>query len=580
MSKYVDAIIGHAIGDAMGVPTEFCDREKLLANPVTKMISSPKVGEPAGSFSDDTSMEIATIDSFIEKGKFDYADIMQKWSNWIDNGDYTPNGNIFDVGRTCLTAIRKFCDGVNPIECGLDGVNSNGNGSLMRILPVALYSYTKRFNDSEIINLVNDISSLTHSHDISKLGCYIYVKYVIYLLEGYSKEEAYEKIQQNDYSSYSKEAIAVYDRILKNNIKKYPLNKINSSGYIVDTLECALWILLNAKSYKEAIISSTNIGQDTDTIGAVLGSMAGIIYGIDSIPKSWLKKLIKRDYLMELALKFEHMTTTYKKDPVLGAVIGDIAGSRFEMFSNRDGKVFELLHKLGKYTDDSVMTLAIAKAFLDSKKDYRDIKEKATKSMIELGRKYPNRGYGPSFYKWIMSEDHLPYKSFGNGAAMRISPVGVVLSNIDDIKEISKIITCVSHNHPDSVIGATVVSIVIRMALNGDDKETIKKYVEENYFIINNLNNDSRFFNINCVETVKQSLMAFLDSYDFEDTIRNAISYGGDSDTIGAIAGSMAAAYYGIPEDLCNKALSYLDDYLIEIHDNFYEKYCNKKIDV
>ena len=125
MSKYVDSIIGHAVGDAMGVPTEFCLREKLLENPVKKMISSDKVGQPAGTWSDDTSMEIATIDSYIQNNDFNYHDIMQKWVNWIDKADYTGAGEVFDVGRNCLTAIRRFMDGINPVECGLNNINSN-----------------------------------------------------------------------------------------------------------------------------------------------------------------------------------------------------------------------------------------------------------------------------------------------------------------------------------------------------------------------------------------------------------------------------------------------------------------------
>ena len=305
MSKYVDSIIGHAIGDAMGVPTEFCMREKLLKNPVTTMTGYGSHPVPPGTWSDDTSMEIATIESFIENGEFNYFDIMTKWTSWLKNTEYTATGVVFDVGRTCLSAINKFNSGEYPLESGDKSINSNGNGSLMRILPVALYSYSKKLSNQEIINLTNNISSLTHAHDISKLGCYIYVKYVIYLLEGLSKEEAYKKVQQEDYSSYNKEAIDKYERILKNNIKDYSMSEIKSSGYVVDTLECAFWILLNSNSYKEAIITSTNIGEDTDTIGAITGSMAGIIYGIESIPKEWLNKLQRKDYLIDLASKFE-----------------------------------------------------------------------------------------------------------------------------------------------------------------------------------------------------------------------------------------------------------------------------------
>lgn len=298
------AVIGHAIGDAMGVPTEFCIRQKLLQNPVTEMKGYGAHPVPAGCWSDDTSMEIATMESFIENRKFDYNDIMTKWVNWVNNADYTATGKVFDIGRTCLKAIHNFNNGMLPLECAPNNINLNGNGSLMRILPVALYSFFKDLPEKDIIDLTNDISSLTHAHNISKLGGYIYVRYVIYLLKGLSKEEAYEKIKKIDYSSYGAETISYYDRILKDNIKELSLDDINSSGYVVDTLEASLWILLNTNSYKEAIIQSTNIGNDTDTIGAITGSMAGIIYGYDSIPKDWLNILIKRDYLEDVCDDF------------------------------------------------------------------------------------------------------------------------------------------------------------------------------------------------------------------------------------------------------------------------------------
>ena len=315
MSKFIDSIIGHAVGDAMGVPTEFCIREHLLEKPVKEMVGSVKTGQPAGSWSDDTSMEIATIDSFIENKEFNYDDIMHKWEEWINNAKYTANNDTFDVGRTCLRAIYNHTQGKEPLECGIDGESNNGNGSLMRILPVALYSYYRKLPDSEIIKLTNEVSSLTHKHDISKLGCYIYVRYIMYLLDGKDKFEAYNLIKKIDYSSYGKKNISKYDRILKHDISKYTLDEILSTGYVVDTLECALWILLNAKNYRETIIATTNIGNDTDTIGAVAGSMAGIIYGYDSIPKEWLDKLMRRDYLIDLANNFEKEVMNYELQP-------------------------------------------------------------------------------------------------------------------------------------------------------------------------------------------------------------------------------------------------------------------------
>lgn len=264
-----------------------------------------------------------------------------------------------------------------------------------------------------------------------------------------------------------------------------------------------------------------------------------------------------------------------KKDVILGAIIGDIVGSRFEIL-NTNNKDFELFHQRCNFTDDSVMTLAVAKALLDSKTDFSNLEENVIKTMTEFGKRYPNRGYGPSFRHWIMSDDHKPYGSFGNGSAMRISAVGVVAKSIDDIKNKSAIITNVSHNHPDSINGSEATAVAIHMALDGRSKEQIKDYINNNYFGIYDLKKDTmpiQFFHINCVETVKQALIAFLESNDFEDAIRNAIAIGGDSDTIGAITGSIAAAYYGIPDNICEKALEYLDDYLINIHNSFYDKY-------
>ena len=304
-NQYLAAIIGHAVGDAMGFPTEFSKREELLKNPVLEMIDSPDLGLPAGSWSDDTAMEIATIDSFIHKKCFDYKDIMDRWVKWINESEYTSTGVTFDIGRTCLKAIKKYCNGSAPLQCGSTSINENGNGSLMRILPVALYAYTRNLDDISIQRLTDEMSSLTHAHEVSRLGCYIYVQFVICLLKEYEKEDAYRYVQDLDYSSYNVNSINLYTRILDGQIEGQILDDIKSTGYIVDTLECVLWIFMNARNYKEAIIASTNIGGDTDTIGAIVGSMAGIYYGIDSIPSKWLDKLQRKEYLVELTSKFE-----------------------------------------------------------------------------------------------------------------------------------------------------------------------------------------------------------------------------------------------------------------------------------
>ncbi len=306
MSKIKDSLIGLAIGDAMGVPIEFTDREKCIANPVTKMVGFGSHSVPAGSWSDDTSMTIATMDSYIEKKSIDYKDIMDKYVEWVVNYKYTPCNFRFDIGDTCFKAIYNYSrNEMNPLDCGLKEISDNGNGSLMRILPVALYSFYKGLNEEQIIELTNNISSLTHAHEISKLGCYIYVRLVLFLLNGKDKYSAYNMIKCVDYSFYSEESIKVYERILKNDINKLELKSIKSSAYVVDTLEASIWVLLNSNSFSQAIIGAINLGQDTDTVGAVTGSMAGIIYGYNKIPKEWLNKLLKLNYLEEIAEKYE-----------------------------------------------------------------------------------------------------------------------------------------------------------------------------------------------------------------------------------------------------------------------------------
>lgn len=307
MSKVKDGFFGHAIGDAMGVPIEFKDREELLKKPVTSMIGYGSHSVPEGTWSDDTSMEIATIDSIVNKKKIDYQDIMMNFYYWLKDNKYTPHGEVFDAGRTCVQSIVNFSKGIELLECGQRDIYSNGNGSLMRILPVAYYCHYKKCREDEIYEIVKNVSSLTHAHEISILGCYIYVNYVMFLLNGKDKLSAYNMVKLVDYSKFSEGALSKYSRILKGNIIHLSVNDIKSGGYVVDTLEASMWVILNANNFKDAIIGAINLGGDTDTVGAVTGGMAGIIFGYDSIPEKWLNKLARKDYLEELFAKFEKM---------------------------------------------------------------------------------------------------------------------------------------------------------------------------------------------------------------------------------------------------------------------------------
>lgn len=303
--KYIDGLIGFVVGDAMGVPLEFTPREELLKKPVTKMIGNGTYNLPAGTWSDDTSMMIATIDSINAKNGIDLKDIALKFSAFKNHASYTATGEVFDIGNTCRMAIDKFEENrEDPTLCGIDDINANGNGSLMRILPIAYYAIEKKLKEYEILELVRQISSMTHAHEISVMGCYFYVRYVIFLLNGKDKYSAYSMAKCVDYGMFKEGTQEVYSRLIKDDISKVKVNDIKSTGYIVDSLEAAIWVTLKSENYKEAVIGAINLGGDTDTIGALTGALAGIVYGYDFIPEEWKDNIAKKEYLMDIFEEF------------------------------------------------------------------------------------------------------------------------------------------------------------------------------------------------------------------------------------------------------------------------------------
>lgn len=260
---------------------------------------------------------------------------------------------------------------------------------------------------------------------------------------------------------------------------------------------------------------------------------------------------------------------------MLGAIIGDIAGSRFE-WNNIKTKEFDLLTYRCEPTDDSIMTLAIAKAILDSNADHQALSDATIKCMQTLGRKYPHAGYGGHFRKWLLDVDPKPYNSYGNGAAMRVSPCAYAASSLEEAKLFSRIVTEVTHNHPEGLKGAEAVTVAIYMALHGSNLLEIQDHINANYYRITFKLNDIRHtytFDVSCQGSVPQALEAFFESTDYEDAIRNAISIGGDSDTIAAITGSVAEAYYGIPAFLRKHGLTFLDASQLKILTDFENKY-------
>lgn len=246
---------------------------------------------------------------------------------------------------------------------------------------------------------------------------------------------------------------------------------------------------------------------------------------------------------------------------MIGAIIGDVVGSRFER-NNHKIKDFELFNAKCRPTDDSVMTLAVANALLACDKNYSTLSSYAISSMQSFGRYYKTAGYGGSFAKWIWERDPKPYNSFGNGAAMRVGPCGFAANSIEEAEMLAKAVTRVTHNHPDGMKGAEAVAIAVYLAKTGDKKEKIKEYITNNYYAIDftlDKIRDNYEFDVSCKGSVPYALEAFFESDSFEDAIRNAVSIGGDSDTIASIAGAVADAYYGVPDALIERVIDYLD---------------------
>ena len=252
---------------------------------------------------------------------------------------------------------------------------------------------------------------------------------------------------------------------------------------------------------------------------------------------------------------------------MLGAITGDIVGSRFE-WNNLRSKNFTLFTPQCGFTDDSVMTAAIAKAVIEAGSDAGKLSGLAVRYMREIGRNYPDCGYGGRFYEWVFSDIMGPYNSYGNGAAMRVSPCGFAAADIDEAKLFSRKVTEVTHNHPEGIKGAEAAAVCIVLAREKKPIDEIRDYVNENYypmdFTLDGIRGSYRF-NETCQDTVPQAIMAFLESTGFEDAIRNAVSIGGDSDTLAAITGGIAEAYYGIPSEIYKSTLSFLDEQLLNI---------------
>lgn len=300
-------LLGLATGDALGVPVEFESRRMLKSNPVKSMLGGGSWGQPAGTWSDDTSLTVAAMESISRLGKINYQDIMENFLRWYEQDDFTATGERFDIGNTTRAALIRFSRKIlPPTKCGATDDNTNGNGSLMRILPATLYLFGTRGKiGGDELKIIQAFSAMTHGHIISQISCGIYSLIAAQILNGKNLSEAFTLGMNDARNFYSSDAaFKNFSRLCDETFPSLPEEEIYSSGYVVETLEAALWCLLNTDDYKSLVLKAVNLGGDTDTTAAVAGGLAGIFYGAESIPSEWLATLKRREYLEKICEKF------------------------------------------------------------------------------------------------------------------------------------------------------------------------------------------------------------------------------------------------------------------------------------
>lgn len=297
-----DGIMGLVVGDALGLPVQFCSREDVLKDPVTTMREYGTFYLPKGSWSDDSSLALCLLESLTTG--LNYRDMFDKFLAWKNEGYMTPHDQAFDIGSSTWQAIHAYELGTDPLECGGRTENSNGNGSLMRILPLAYYAFG--MEAEERFELVKNISGLTHGHERAIIACGIYVQLVCQLISGDDKNSAMEKTLMitQKYYQHSPE-FGCYQRVFDGNLAQLDVSEIRSSGYVVDSLEAALWCFLTTDNFADCLLKAVNLGEDTDTIGAIAGGLAGIYFGYEAIPAEWREVIIRREMIEELCEAFD-----------------------------------------------------------------------------------------------------------------------------------------------------------------------------------------------------------------------------------------------------------------------------------
>ncbi|MEA5135378.1 MAG: ADP-ribosylglycohydrolase family protein [Candidatus Fimivivens sp.] len=287
-TKLTDAVLGFIVGDALGVPVEFKTRVELDENPVVDMRGFGTHNQPPGTWSDDTSMTLATIENLADWKQPEPYQCMVNFSDWLFGGHFTPYEKVFDVGNTTKRAITNFVDGVKP--WGLNGEYDNGNGALMRMLPLAFLP----LDITDKLQVTREYAALTHGHELNLLACEFFVEMVDTLNRGVDDwlKSAYSLI------TFRGDPTGAFARILR--IGELTRDEIKSTGYVIDTLEAALWCFITTDNYRDAVLTAVNLGGDTDTIAAITGGLAGLKYGEGAIPGEWLKQIARLPYIRGL----------------------------------------------------------------------------------------------------------------------------------------------------------------------------------------------------------------------------------------------------------------------------------------
>ena len=297
-------IMGVVVGDALGCPVQFETRAHVAAHPITGMRGYGTFNLPAGSWTDDSSLTLALLDSIRRTGDIDYTDIMANFVDWLDDGAFTPYGYAYDIGFGTMNAIKTYKRHRDPHRAGGSDERNNGNGSLMRIMPAALYCCDRALPVDEAIDIIHHVGSLTHAHIRANIACglYYFMTRAILFGTGMLTERLQAGIDAGFafYEKYPAERDELdHYRRLRDlvDFAALPSDSIRSSGYVVDTLEAAVWSLVNTDSFEAALLKAVNLGDDTDTVGAVAGGLAGLYYGYDAIPEDWLSAIQWREWI-------------------------------------------------------------------------------------------------------------------------------------------------------------------------------------------------------------------------------------------------------------------------------------------